>query len=51
MSNAAKTFDILATSFIIILMVQQNYFFSLYSVKILNLSTKSFFPCTVVCIF
>jgi len=46
MSNAAKKFDILATSFyIIILIVQQNYFSGMYPVKILNLLTKSFFPC------
>jgi len=47
MSNAAKNFDILATG----LNVLHNYFdgstnFSdLYPTKILDLSTKSFFPC------
>jgi len=49
-SNAAKNFDILATTiiwtfYIIILMVQQNYFSDLYSAKILDLSAKPFFPC------
>jgi len=45
MSNAAKNVDILATaraSYIIILIVQQNYFCDLYPAKILDLS-KSFF--------
>jgi len=49
MSNAAKNFDILATGLsvlhIIILIIQQNYFSDLYPVKILDLSTKLFFPC------
>jgi len=48
MSNAAKNFDILATSLsfnIIILIVQQNYFFYLYPAKTLDLSAKSFFRC------
>jgi len=47
MSNVAKNFDILATSLsvlLIILIVQQNYFFDLYPAKILDLSAKSFFP-------
>jgi len=45
MSNAAKSFDSLATSLsvIIILIVQQNYFSDLYPGKILDLSAKSFF--------
>jgi len=47
MSNAAKNFDILATSlsvlYIIIMMVQQNYFSGLYPTKILDLSP--FFSC------
>jgi len=49
MSDAAKSFDILAISstliILIILIVQQNYFSDLYPAKILNLSAKSFFPC------
>jgi len=47
MSNIAKKFDILATGwafYVIILIIQQNYFSDLYPVKILNLSAKSFFP-------
>jgi len=48
MNNAAKNFDILATSLsvLIILIVQQNYFSDLYPTKILDLSAKPFFPCT-----
>jgi len=42
MSNAAKNFDVLATSLsvLIILTVQQNYFSDLYSAKILDLSDQ-----------
>jgi len=47
MSDAAKSFDIPTTSlsvfYIIILIVQQNYFSDLH--PILDLSAKSFFPC------
>jgi len=52
-SNATKNFDILATdlSYIIILIVQQNYFSDLYSAKILNLSAKPFFPCTYTYVY
>jgi len=48
MSNASKSFDVLATSLSvlrIILIIQQNYFSDVYPVKILDLSTKPFFPC------
>jgi len=49
MSNAAENSDILTTGvwtfYIIILIVQQNYFSDLYSAKILNLSARPFFPC------
>jgi len=46
-NNVAKNFDILATKFyIIILMIQQNYFYDMYPAKILDLSAKLFFPCT-----
>jgi len=31
--------------YIIILIIQQNYFSDLYPAKILNLSAKPFFPC------
>jgi len=48
MSNAAKNFDILAISFYIILIVQQNYFSDLYPAKILDLSAKLFLPCGFV---
>jgi len=48
MSNAAKNFDILTTNFYInILIDQQNYFSDLYPARILNLSAKPFFPCTI----
>jgi len=46
MSNAQKNFDVLATDlsvYIIIFIVQQNYFSDLYPAKILDLSAKSFF--------
>jgi len=48
MNNAAKNFDVLATSLsvLIILIVQQNYFSDLYPTKILDLSAKPFFPST-----
>jgi len=44
MSNAAKNFDSLATNlfYIIILIIQQNYFSDLYPAQIL---AKSFFLC------
>jgi len=47
MSNAAKNFEVPATSLsiLIILIVQQNYFSDLYPAKILDLSAKPFFPC------
>jgi len=55
MSNSANNFDILATNlkilqlvtkrFLIILIVQQNYFSDLYPAKIWDLSAKSFFLC------
>jgi len=46
MSNAAQNFDILVRSFyIIILIVQQNYFSDLYPAKILHqMQNKIFFP-------
>jgi len=51
MSIAVKNFDILVTLsvllYIIILMVQQNCFSDLYPAKVLDLSAKPFFPCTV----
>jgi len=49
MSNAAKNFDILATSLSVLRnysIVQQNYFSNLYPAKISKLSAKSFSPCT-----
>jgi len=42
MSNAAKNFDILSASYIIIL---TKLFSNLYLAKFLDTSTKSFFPC------
>jgi len=55
MNNATKNFDILVSLifqlvwafYIIILIVQQNYFSDLYPAKILDLSAKPFFPCTL----
>jgi len=46
MTNAAKNFDILASSLSVLhnYLIQQNYFSDLYSAKNLNLSIKSFFP-------
>jgi len=44
MSNAAKNFDIILQFYIIILIVQQNYFSDPYPTKILDLSAKPFFP-------
>jgi len=45
MSNAAKNFDILTiwAFYLIILIVQQNYFSDLYLTKILDLSAKFVF--------
>ena len=45
MSNAAKCFDILATNFVIliVLMIQQNYFSDLCLAKLLNSSVKLLF--------
>jgi len=47
LSNAAKNFEVLATSLsiLIILIVQQNYFSGLYPATILDFSAKLFFPC------
>jgi len=38
--------QLVRTFYIIILIVQQNYFSDLYPAKILDLSAKPFFPCT-----
>jgi len=52
MNNAAKSFDILVRAFyIIILMVQQNYFSELYPAKILDLSTKLFLVFFILSMF
>jgi len=49
MNNAAEKFDILTIlTFIIILIVQQNYFPDLYPAKILDLSAKLFFLLYIV---
>jgi len=45
MSNVAKTFDNLGAFYIIILIVQQNFFSYLCLAKILDLSAKLFFSC------
>jgi len=48
-SNTVKNFDIVATSFyIIIFIVQQNYVSDLYPAEILDLSAKPFFPCRIL---
>jgi len=48
MSNNVKNFDNLATrAFYIIILIVQNYFSDLYPAKILDLSTKPFFPCSI----
>jgi len=43
MSNVIKSFDVLTRVFYIIILIQQNYFSD--PAKILDLSSKSFFPC------
>jgi len=48
-----KKFDILTTKqlwalYIIILIIQHNYFSDLYPAKILDLSAKSFFSCKLI---
>jgi len=45
MSNVAKNFDNLGAFYIIILIVQQNFFSDLYPAKSSDLSVKSFFSC------
>jgi len=44
-SDAAKNFDVLAISFIIILIVETKLFSGLYLAKFLDISVKPFFPC------